>query len=129
MLDRQALLSKLFGSAIITTVGYHATSAAVARVTLEEARFRQSRNPYDWLGDGAYFWEAAPERAWEWAHRPRVQTRLGPGVAVGAVRASFREPFDEPIFGGSALYRGAHVQIAVRDESLIEEAWLERGSV
>ena len=51
------------------------------------------------------------------------------GGGFEPVRASFREPFDEPIFGGSALYRGAHVQIAVRDESLIEEAWLECGSV
>jgi hypothetical protein len=34
---------------------------------------------------------------------------------------SFREPDDEPIFESSGLYRGAHVQIAVRDQALIEE--------
>ena len=33
------------------------------------------------------------------------------------------------LFGGSALYRGAHVQIAVRDPLLIEAHWLERGTI
>jgi len=26
-----------------------------------------SQNPYDWLGDGVYFFQDAPQRAWEWA--------------------------------------------------------------
>ena len=29
--------------------------------------FRLSRNPYDWLGDGVYFFQDAPQRAWDWA--------------------------------------------------------------
>ena len=29
--------------------------------------FEMSRNPYDWLGDGVYFFQDAPQRAWEWA--------------------------------------------------------------
>ena len=29
--------------------------------------FKISRNPYDWLGDGVYFFQDAPQRAWEWA--------------------------------------------------------------
>lgn len=51
------------------------------------------------------------------------------GIRIGVVRASFREPDDAPIFGASGLYRGAHVQVAVRDHALIEEHWLERGEV
>jgi hypothetical protein len=34
-----------------------------------------SRNPYDWLGHGIYFWEHAPERARDW----------GDGGVVGAI--------------------------------------------
>ena len=26
-----------------------------------------SDNDYDWLGNGIYFWEEAPARAYEWA--------------------------------------------------------------
>jgi hypothetical protein len=48
---------------------------------LRNEPFRTSDNGYDWLGSGAYFWEANPDRALEWArqHRPS-----GPAV-VGAV--------------------------------------------
>ena len=197
MLDRQTLRSVLLHTPIMTVYGYHATSSSVARDILRTGRFLLSRNAYDWLGAGVYFWEAAPTRALDWARQPSAQARLGPDIAVigarirlergidfhdttwhaplramyemlraryeagerplprqtaggehgwdhdainylvyriyrrasvrvGFVRASFREPFDEPIFGESALYRGAHVQIAVRDVSLIEDAWLQQ---
>jgi hypothetical protein len=53
----------------------------------------------------------------------------GTGIAVGSVRASFREPTDGPLFEGSAIYRGAHVQIAVRDPLLIEAYWLDSGRI
>ena len=36
-----------------------------------------SRNKYDWLGEGIYFWEYAPERAREWAAK-----RFGSDAAV-----------------------------------------------
>lgn len=29
--------------------------------------YQPSRNEYDWLGDGIYFWQDAPHRALEWA--------------------------------------------------------------
>ena len=32
-----------------------------------ESGFQLSQNPYDWLGDGVYFFQDASERAWEWA--------------------------------------------------------------
>src|SRR5436189_5342898 len=86
MFDANALGSRLLGSPGTTVLGYHATSTPVARAIVQGGRFRRSRNPYDWLGDGVYFWEAAPERAWQWAHTPRVQARLGPDVAIIAAR-------------------------------------------
>lgn len=42
-----------------------------------------SRNRYDWLGEGIYFWEYGPFRAFEWA-----QQRFGPEAAV--LEASIR---------------------------------------
>jgi hypothetical protein len=60
-------------------IGYHGCAADFAeslyRGEVPVASWRPSRNPYDWLGHGIYFWEHAPERAWAW----------GEGGVVGAV--------------------------------------------
>ncbi len=47
-------------------LGYHGTSEEAAKRILSEG-FRISRNEYDWLGDGVYFFQDAPYRSWEWA--------------------------------------------------------------
>lgn len=49
-----------------TAIGYHGTSSSAAESILKEG-FRISRNSYDWLGDGVYFFQEAPQRAWDWA--------------------------------------------------------------
>jgi hypothetical protein len=49
-------------------VGYHGCDAAVVeRVLAGKARLSLSTNDYDWLGEGIYFWEHGPQRAYEWA--------------------------------------------------------------
>lgn len=48
-------------------LGYHGCDAAVAEQLLDGVPFEFSRNPYDWLGWGAYFWENDPERGLAWA--------------------------------------------------------------
>src|SRR5712692_1234198 len=77
MLDADALAGKFPRAPVSIVVGYHATSARAARAILRGQPFRLSRNQYDWLGNDVYFWEAAPQRAWDWAHTPRVRRRLG----------------------------------------------------
>jgi hypothetical protein len=58
-----------------TVVGYHGCDAAVADGVLAgTAELNLSRNTYDWLGEGVYFWEHGPQRAYEWAVE---QARLG----------------------------------------------------
>ncbi len=47
-------------------LGYHGTRSEWADI-IERDGFRVSKNPYDWLGDGVYFFQDAPERAMEWA--------------------------------------------------------------
>jgi len=47
-------------------LGFHGTSIAAAKAVLESG-FQLSNNAYDWLGDGVYFFQDAPNRAWEWA--------------------------------------------------------------
>jgi hypothetical protein len=46
----------------------------VERVLAGKVRLSLSTNAYDWLGEGIYFWEHGPQRAYEWAIE---QARLG----------------------------------------------------
>lgn len=49
-------------------VGYHGGDAApIRKVLLGEEPLAESRNDYDWLGSGIYFWEQGPARAFEFA--------------------------------------------------------------
>jgi hypothetical protein len=50
----------------LRAIGYHGTSTAVAQTVLGDG-FKSSRNVYDWLGDGVYFFQDAPNRARECA--------------------------------------------------------------
>jgi hypothetical protein len=50
----------------ILVYGYHGTSSENAQSIVREG-FRVSKNEYDWLGKGIYFWQDAPGRAWSWA--------------------------------------------------------------
>ena len=55
-----------------TIIGYHGCDKAVAeRVLAGKAWLQSSTNPYDWLGEGVYFWEHGPQRAYEWAIQQR----------------------------------------------------------
>jgi hypothetical protein len=60
-------------------LGYHGCTTefaeSVLRGEVSVADWQMSANPYDWLGNGIYFWEFGPERAREW----------GQGGVVGAV--------------------------------------------
>ncbi len=49
-------------------LGFHGTNEKIAKkVVLRKGGLRLSKNEYDWLGSGIYFWENDPKRAWEWA--------------------------------------------------------------
>jgi hypothetical protein len=52
-----------------SVVGFHGTSEARAEVIVCSGEFIPSKNEYDWLGHGIYFWEHAPLRAWQWARQ------------------------------------------------------------
>lgn len=161
--------------------GHHGTSQESLPRILDEG-FRSSRNEWDWLGDGTYFWQDDFDRALEWARQLHgagavvvevaidlrdcmdlnsrewfnllsdfgdeviadmkasgitlpVQTgkrhtrdrlvinRLvdvlaSEGIPIASVRKMF--PEGNPAFEGSALLSQSHVQIAVRDQSVVD---------
>lgn len=69
-------------------IGFHGTSIAAAQRILSSG-FDASRNEYDWLGDGAYFFQHAPIRAWEWARQ-----RFGERAAVVGAEIDLADGID-----------------------------------
>lgn len=50
-----------------TVIGYHGCSVQTAELVLAGGAFKPSKNDFDWLGSGIYFWEFGLDRAWQWA--------------------------------------------------------------
>jgi len=71
-----------------TVIAYHGCSAAFARQLLLGQKtisaWNPSRNDWDWLGHGIYFWEHSPQRAIRWA-RERQRGRTKKPAMIGAV--------------------------------------------
>lgn len=69
-------------------VGFHGCGAAVANALLDGStpisQWQPSKNTYDWLGHGIYFWEHSPGRALRWAQEHVAKSSGEPGV-VGAI--------------------------------------------
>ncbi len=64
-------------------LGYHGGKDELIRkiVSFEET-MRPSRNKYDWLGNGFYFWEDSPLRALDWARKKHGENAGVLGVVV-----------------------------------------------
>ncbi|WP_334181094.1 hypothetical protein DOP62_14320 (plasmid) [Synechococcus elongatus PCC 11801] len=69
-------------------LGYHGCDASVAEDVLAgRIHLQPSKNDYDWLGNGIYFWVESPERAWDWASNPKGKSaaRIKNPAVVGAL--------------------------------------------
>lgn len=71
--------------------GYHGCDRAIGEsILLGKKKINPSKNSYDWLGSGVYFWENAPERAWDWAnfcvkHPKACKGRIKEPFVLGAI--------------------------------------------
>lgn len=67
-------------------LGFHGCEEAVRDAVVSgQSMLRESRNPYDWLGYGIYFWQNNYERAWEFAQYPPGKPKLTRPSVLGAV--------------------------------------------
>ncbi len=69
-------------------LGFHGCDESVAQELLSATpTFKQSKNDYDWLGNGMYFWENDPMRAWEYVleAQSRDPDKFPNPTVVGAV--------------------------------------------
>lgn len=49
------------------------------------SKLGSSKNDYDWLGNGMYFWEHGPQRALAWAQEQKQRGRIENPSVLGAV--------------------------------------------
>lgn len=67
-------------------IGYHGCDVAIARrVVAGELDLAQSKNLYDWLGNGQYVWEDSLERGWQWAIQAVKEGRIKQPAVIGVV--------------------------------------------
>lgn len=68
-------------------LGFHGCDKAVGEKVLSSSKehLAMSRNDYDWLGEGIYFWENDPQRALEFATDAMKNTKT--------TRGKIKEPF------------------------------------
>ncbi|HSU12904.1 hypothetical protein [Longimicrobium sp.] len=93
-------------------IGFHGTSVERAERILA-AGFRASRNDYDWLGDGVYFFQDAPGRAREWAAE-----RFGSEAAVVGAEIDLTDCLDLLDPRWHRVIANAHRDLVARGERL-----------
>ena len=86
----------------LQVTGYHGTSSAMADI-IEREGFRLSRNDYDWLGDGVYFFQDGLLRAWQWARE-----RHGDDAAVIGADIRLVDCMDLLDVGWNEILSNAH---------------------
>ena len=66
-------------------LAYHGCSKATAHELLGGSLFRLSNQRWDWLGNGAYFWEWDAVRAYQWAEEFRTgeESLVGAAIELG----------------------------------------------
>jgi len=67
-------------------LGYHGCDRDVAEKLIGGDDFSASKNTYDWLGPGVYFWEANPRRALQFAKElQKLERQTAPKIKTPAV--------------------------------------------
>ncbi|PTL75814.1 hypothetical protein [Vitiosangium sp. GDMCC 1.1324] len=66
-------------------VAYHGCDVSIAERLLQGDSFTPSRNDYDWLGGGIYFWEFGADRALHFAREQVKRGKVRTPVHVGAL--------------------------------------------
>jgi hypothetical protein len=75
-------------------VGFHGCDRKVGQAVLAGKKMLQpSRNDYDWLGHGIYFWVDSADRGLEWARQQRKKQEIGTQI-------------DKPFVVGAFIYPG-----------------------
>lgn len=76
-------MSRLHTSFVL---GYHGCEEDIGKEAVDgKLKILKSTRDFDWLGNGAYFWEADPQRAYEWALQKQARGQYTKPYVIGAV--------------------------------------------
>lgn len=78
----------LYSSKPNLVLGFHGCDKVIADAVINNGTpMKPSKNDYDWLGHGIYFWENNFERAWDWAveQSRRPNSKIKTPAVIGAV--------------------------------------------
>ena len=69
MTERRRFDSRIYQNLPQIVLGFHGCDQSVVDRVLTDPsmHLKPSKNSYDWLGNGVYFWLNDPQRAYEWA--------------------------------------------------------------
>lgn len=67
-------------------IGFHGCDQEIRdRVVMHQTMLKSSKNEWDWLGDGMYFWQNSHERAFHFAKNLPPNVRIKTPAVLGAV--------------------------------------------
>jgi hypothetical protein len=126
-------------------IGFHGCDKTAAAALINNPdTIKFSKQPYDWLGHGMYFWENNQERAHQWAvdctviefmhshieeqHKRNKQEK---GFSELRIFDSTRGVFTEggPICEGAEIFEKTHIQICIRNSNCIKGFFLPRREI
>ena len=95
-------------------VGFHGCDQATAdRVLVTGEPMKPSSNRWDWLGEGIYFWEQNPERAWQFAEEQHERGKIANPSVIGAF-IHLGRCFDLTTSVATSALAAAHAALLVR---------------
>ena len=68
---------------VISAIGFHGTDNCNYE-KIQTAGFQCNTNPYDWLGEGVYFFQDATKRAKTWAEQHLQPVVIGAEISLEA---------------------------------------------
>jgi hypothetical protein len=112
---------------VARVTGFHACSREFAEALRRGERslhdWTPSRNPYDWLGDGIYFWEGSAIRARYWAtemvsgEADVVQAEIDLGLCLDLMNTEYLDVLRETYDSLVELYREQRWKLPTNRES------------
>ena len=99
-------------------IGYHGCNENVAKRVLDGEPLKASKNDYDWLGHGVYFWEFGAIRALEFVRESGLPTPVLHDLGDGGYVMFAGGPGSVFVDGRVEIY-GAEIE--VRD--VLAEDW------
>ena len=86
-MDQSSFDCRIYQKLPQLVLGFHGCDQSVVDKVLNShsEHLRPSANAYDWLGDGIYFWQNDPQRAYEWAVESHKRNTIKKPAVIGAI--------------------------------------------